>query len=205
MLPNTKQNNDGQRCLLMFLREVRQLEDNRQQQRLLLNPKYFENFDNDTKRMLEEKSKVLRWVVDKVPDLRDIEDCRAVVVDYRKDTLRWYKLISLRFCSNRERIVRARKEIESRILTESDKRIMCGQAERLCERLDEIFPECLRILKTEACHYGFTNFSNARSHYQDLIKQYKISKDCGNRTSLVSTTATGDKDPNDETVIETGN
>ena len=64
------------------------LEHNRQQQRLPLKPNYFENFDNDTKRKLEEKSKVLRWVVDKVPDLRDIEDCRAVVVDYRKDTLR---------------------------------------------------------------------------------------------------------------------
>ena len=38
--------------------------------------------------MLEEKSKVLRLVVDKIPDLQDIEDCRAVVVDYRKDTLR---------------------------------------------------------------------------------------------------------------------
>ena len=69
------------------------LEDNRQQQRLLLKLKYFESFDNETKRMLEEKSKVLRWVVDKVPDLRDIEDCRAVVVDYRKNTLRWYKLL----------------------------------------------------------------------------------------------------------------
>ena len=43
--------------------------------------------------MLEEKSKVLRWVVDKVPDLRDIVDCRAVVVDYRKDTFRGYKLL----------------------------------------------------------------------------------------------------------------
>ena len=69
------------------------MEDNRQQQRLLLKPKYFENFDNDTNRMLEEKSKVLRWVVDKVPDLRDIEDCLAAVVDYRKDTLRGYKLL----------------------------------------------------------------------------------------------------------------
>ena len=57
------------------------LEDNRQQQRLLSKPKYFESFDNDTKRMLEEKSKVLRWVDDKIPDLQDIED-------YRKDTLR---------------------------------------------------------------------------------------------------------------------
>ena len=52
---------------------------------------------------------------------------------------------------------------------------------------------------------GFTNFSNARSHYQDLIKQYRLSKDCGNQTSLVSTTSAGDKGPNDETVIDTGN
>ena len=104
-----------------------------------------------------------------------------------------------RFCSNREGIARARKEIESRNL----KRIQ--KIEQLLERLDKIFSECLRILKTEACHYGFTNFSNARSHYQDLIKQYRLSKDCGNQTSLVSSTLAGDKDPNDETVIDTGN
>ena len=76
-----------------FFETYGNLEDNRQQQRSLLKPKYFGNFDNDTKGMLEEKSKVLRWVVDKVPDRRDIEDCRAVVVDYRKDTLRGYKLL----------------------------------------------------------------------------------------------------------------
>ena len=68
-----------------FFETYDNLEDNRQQQRLLLKPKYFESFDNDTNRMLEEKSKVLRWVVHKVPDLRFFEDCRAVVVDYRKD------------------------------------------------------------------------------------------------------------------------
>ena len=67
-----------------FFETYDNLEDNRQQQRLLLKPKYFESFDNDTKRMLEEKRKVLRWVVDKVPDLRGIEDCRAIVVDDRK-------------------------------------------------------------------------------------------------------------------------
>ena len=71
-----------------FFETYDKLEDNWQQQRLLLKPKYFENFDNDTKRMLEEESKVLRCVVDKVPDLREIEDCLAVVVDYRKDLLR---------------------------------------------------------------------------------------------------------------------
>ena len=42
-------------------------------------------------------------------------------------------------------------------------------------------------------------------HHQDLIKQYRLSKDCGNQTSFVSTTPTGDKNPNDETAIDTGN
>ena len=60
-------------------------------------------------------------------------------------------------------------------------------------------------MKTESCPHGFANFSKARSHYQDPIKQYRLSKDCGNQTSLVSTILTGDKDPNDETVIDTGN
>ena len=90
-------------------------------------------------------------------------------------------------------------------LSESEKQILCDQAERLLEKLDEICAEALRIAKTEACHHGFTNFSNARSHYQDLIKQYRLSKDCGNQTSLVSTTSAGDTDPNDEIVIDTGN
>ena len=38
-----------------FFETYDNLEDNRQQQRLLLKPKYFESFDNDTKRMLEEE------------------------------------------------------------------------------------------------------------------------------------------------------
>ena len=140
-----------------------------------------------------------------VADLRDIEDCRAVVVDYRKDTLRWYNLLEDSVPIENE-LLELEKKLKAEILSESEKQIMCCQAERLLERLYEIFPESHRILNTEACHYGFTNFRNARSHYQDFtIKQYRLSKDCGNQTSLVSTTATGDKDPNDKTVIDTGN
>ena len=184
--------------------ETYNLEDNRQQQRLLLKPKYFESFDNDTKRMLEEKSKVSRWVVDKVPDLRDIEDCRAVVVDYRKNTLRWYKLLEDSVPIENE-LLELEKKLKSENLCDSEKQILCDQAERFLEKLDEIYAEALRILKTENCPHGFANFSNVRSHYQDLIKQYRLSKDCGNQTSLVTATSAGDKDPNDETVIDTGN
>ena len=177
---------------------------NRQQQRLLLKPKYFESFDNDTKRMLEEKSKVLRWVVDKVPDLQDIEDCRAVVVDYRKDTLRWYSMLEDSVPIESE-LVELEQKLKSENLSDSEKQIVCDQAERFLEKLDEIYAEGHRTLKTENCPHGFAKFSNVRSHYQDLIKQYRLSKDCGNQTSLVTTTSTGDKDPNDETVIDTGN
>ena len=68
----------------MFLRDVRQFGRQPTTAKFtLFKPKYFESFDNDTKRMLEEKSKVLRWVVDKISDLQDFEDCRAVVVDYQ--------------------------------------------------------------------------------------------------------------------------
>ena len=187
-----------------FFETYDNLEDNRQQQRLLLKPKYFESFDNDTKRMLEEKRKVLRWVVDKIPDLRFFENCRAVVVDYRKDTLRVYKLLG-DYVPIENELSELEKKLKVEDLSELKKQILCDQAERLLDKLDEVFAEVLQIMKTEACPHEFAGFINARSQYQELIKQYRLSKDCGNQTSLVSTTSAGDKDPNDETVIDTGN
>ena len=198
---NTMTAEGAYRC---FFETYDNFEDNRQQQRLLLKPKFFESFENDTKRMLEEKRKVLRWVVDKVSDLRDIENCRAIVFDYRKDTLRLYKLFG-DYVSIKNELLELEEKLKAENLSEFEKQILCDQAERLLEKLDEISAEALRIAKAEACHHGFKNFSKVRSHIQDLIKQYRLSKDCGNQTSLVSTTATGDKDPNDETVIDTGN
>ena len=59
-------------------------------------------------------------------------------------------------------------------------------------------------MKQEYRSRELVDFSNIRSHYRDLIKQYSLSKDCGNQTALVSSTSAVDKDPN-ETVIETRN
>ena len=143
------------------------------------------------------------WVVDKVPDLRDIEECRAVVVDYRKDTSQAYKLLEESVPIENE-LLKLEKKLKAENLSDSEKQILCNQAQRLLEKLDAIFAEFLQIMKTEACPQGFANFSNARSYYRDLIKQYRLSKDCGNQTSLVSSTSVGDKDPN-KTVIDTGN
>ena len=192
-----------------FFETYNKLEDNRQQQSLLLKPKFFVKFDNDTKRMLEEKSKVLRWVVDSEPDLWDNKDCCAVVVNYRKDTLREYKLLENSVAIENElvKLIVERncwKKLKAENVSYSEKQILCNQAERLWEKLDEICAESLRIMKTEVCLQGFANFSNARSYYRDLVKQYRLSKDCGNQTSLVSSTSAADKGPN-ETAIDIGN
>ena len=136
-----------------FFERYDNLDDSRQQQRLLLNSKYFENFGNDIKRMLEEKSKVLRWVVDKAPDLLVIEDPQAVVVDYRKDTLRVYKLLEDSVPIENE-LLKLENKLKAENLSDSEKRILCNQAERLLEKLDEIFAESFQIMKAEACTQG---------------------------------------------------
>ena len=90
--------------------------------------------------MLEENSKVLRWVVDKIPDLQDIEDCRAAVVDYRKDTLRWCNILEDSVPIENE-LVELEKKLKSENLSDSEKQILCDQAERLLEKRDEICAE----------------------------------------------------------------
>ena len=148
--------------------------------------------------MLEEKSKVLRWVVDKVPDLRDIEDCRAVVVDYRKYTLRGYKLLDDSVSIENE-LFKLERKWKTKNLSDSEKEILCNQAERLLEKLDEICAESFQIMKTEACPQGFANFKKTRSYYRNLIKQHGHNKDCGNQTSLVASTSS--KNDANQTVV----
>ena len=117
----------------------------------------------------------------------------------RKNTLQWYNILEDSVPIENE-LVELEKKLKSENLSDSEKQILCDQAERLLEKRDKICAKALRILKTESCPHGFANFSKARSQYQN-----RFSKDCGNQTSLVSTTSTGDKDPNDETVIDTEN
>ena len=60
-----------------FFETYDNFEDNKQQQRLLLKAIFSEAIDDDIKRMLEEKSNVMRWVVDKVPVIRNNESFRT--------------------------------------------------------------------------------------------------------------------------------
>ncbi len=81
-----------------FYETFDQLEENRSNQMELLKPKYQDPFASDTKRMLEEKKKILSWLLKEVPDLREIVNCRSQVIDYRADTLRCYA-IHKRICA----------------------------------------------------------------------------------------------------------
>ena len=96
------------------------------------------------------------------------------------------------------------KEVEDRKLKQHQKQILCNQCEELVEKLDSIHTEWIPITKSEFYNQEFVIFSDFRSQYQGLIKLYRHRKDCGNQTSLVSSTSAVDKDPN-ENVIDTGN
>ena len=58
------------------------LEENWSDQRKLLKAKYQDPFASDTKRMLDEKKKILSWLLNDVPDLREIVKRRNQVSDY---------------------------------------------------------------------------------------------------------------------------
>ena len=95
-------------------------------------------------------------------------------------------------------------KLKTEISSDSEKQTLCNQVERLVEKLDQIYAESIQKIKQDYCSRELVDFSNIRSHYRDLIKQCGQSKDCGNQTSLVSSTSAVDEDPN-ETVIDTGN
>ena len=114
----------------VFFETYDKLEASRKQQRLPLKPKYLEVFDNDTKRMLEEKSKDLLWVVDEVPFLRGIGKFRTEFVGYYEDTFRAYKTVKAARSIESELAILEEK-LKSEYLSDSEKQTLCNPVERL--------------------------------------------------------------------------
>ena len=73
--------------------------------------------------------------------------------------------------------------------------------EEQVKKLDEICTEWIQITRPEVRAGQFVVFSDIRNQYRDLIQLYRHNKECGNQTSLFSSTSAGDKDPN-KTVID---
>ena len=77
--------------------------------------------------------------------------------------------------------------------------------EEQVKKLDEICTEWIQITRPEVRAGEFVDFSDIRNHYRDLIQLYRHNdKECGNQTSLISSTSAGDKDPN-KTLIDIKN
>ena len=95
-------------------------------------------------------------------------------------------------------------KLRTKISSDSEKQALCNQVERLVEKLDEIYAESIQKIKQEYRSRELVDINSVRSHYRDLIKQYRLSKDCGNQTSFLSSTSAVDINPN-ETVIDARN
>ena len=138
-----------------------------------------------------------------MPFLRDIERFRTEIFDFRKNTLRVYKLMEAH-----KQILKKLSYLEKKLwaenINDSKKQTLCNQMEELVKKLEEKHTEWIRITRPEVRTQEFVIINVFRIHYQDLIKLIRHSKDCGNQTSLVSSISAADKDPN-KTVIDTGN
>ena len=70
--------------------------------------------------------------------------------------------------------------MKSENLSDSKKQKLCNKMEEQVGKLDEICTERIQITMPEVRIGEFVDFSDIRSHYQDLIKLYRHSKGCGN-------------------------
>ena len=153
---------------------------------------YFEIFDSETKRTFEEKSKVLRCVVEKMPCLRDIESLRTDVFDCRKDTLRLYTMLK-KGEQFYEEVAKLGEELGSENLDDPRRQALRSKLEQLGTKLDSSYAAIIQLVKSKFATNWLTTLSNNKNYFQDLLKQYHQTPESGNQTWLVSSTSAADK------------
>ena len=183
-----------------FYETFDQLEENRSNQMKLLNPKYQQPFASDTKRMLDEKKKILSWLLKEVPDLREIVNCRSQVIDYRADTLRFYE-IHKRLFAITEEMKKLVTQLESSE-DSSEKSTLCRELEELMTQHANHDAERVQMSKLGIATKQMIRFADNNNYIREVLRQHQQMADFGNQTSLVATPNASEKDPN-ETVIDT--
>ena len=139
-------------------------------------------------------------VVDKEPFLQDIGSFRTEFVDGRKDILQAYNTVEAANAISNEFSI-LEKGLKSENLCDSENQTLCNPLQQLEEKLDKDYAEWTQTKKPEDGTQGFVDLSDTRSYYRDLVKLYGHSMNCGNQTSLVTSTSSSKKDPN-QSVIE---
>ena len=191
----------AERVYRWFFETYDELEENRQQQRKLLKPKYLDSFDADTEQKLGERKNVLQWLVEKVPQLKKFEECRTEVINC-KDAIRLVKL-DQKFTSFYREMFKLEEEFKKENLSDSLKQTLCNKLEELLTTLDINSAEAIQLVKPDVRFGWFMVISNNRNYYTDLLKKYQQTAESRNQTSLVSTTSARGTGPN-ETVVQTG-
>ena len=166
----------------------------------LLKAKYQDPFASDTKRMLDEKRKILSWLLEEVPDLDDIVYGRSKVSNYREDTLRYYELCKM-VSANTDEENNLLKQLESSD-DSSEKPTLCSKLEKLMSKYATLSSQIVQLLKPEIASKGMIEFADRDTYIREVIRQHQQTADFGNQTSLVATPNTSEKDPN-ETVVDT--
>ena len=177
-----------------------QLEENRSNQMEILKPKYQDPFASDTKRMLEEKKKILSWLLKEVPDLDDIVYGRSQVSDYRANTLQYYETLKKINASIEEggKLIRQLEKSEN----SSEKASLCSKLEKLMTKYSASCANFIPLLKPDIAAKAVTEFADSNNSIREVLRQHQQMADFGNQTSLVATPNASEKDPN-ETVIDT--
>ena len=183
-----------------FYETFDQLEENRSNQMELLKPKYQEPFASDTKRMLDEKRKILSWLLKEVPDLDDIVYGRSQVSDYRANTLQYYEICKRIYATHEEldKLIKQVKKSEN----SSERTKLCSKLEKLMTKYSASCAEFIPLLKPDVAAKELAEFAASENYMRDVIRQHQQMADFGNQTSLVATPNASEKDPN-ETVINT--
>ena len=130
-----------------FYETFDRLAENRSDQLELLKPKYQDPFASDTKRMLDEKRKILSWLLKEVPDLDDIVSGRSQVSDYRANTLQYYETLKRINASIEEggKLIRQLEKSEN----SSEKASLCNKLENLMIKDAACYADIDPLLKTD--------------------------------------------------------
>ena len=149
--------------------------------------------------MLEEKKKILSWLLNKVPDLPTIVNLRSRVSDYRANTLRYYEIWKMIEANTYEqdKLIKQLNSSEN----SSEKASLCSKLEKLMTKESNYYAEGVKLLKPEMASKEMIEFAERDTYMRNVIRQHQQTADFGNQTSLVATPNASEKDSN-ETVID---
>ena len=184
----------AERAYQCFFETYDDLKKRRQQQRQLLKPKYLDSLDNDTKRILEEKSFAMgSW--------KNALSRRHWKFPQRSPRLSERHHATLHNVTSQEcesfyrDAAKLEEQLGSEHFTDSRKQALCSKLEQSVTKLDSSHAAIIQIVKSDLATDWLKSLTGSKDYHRGLLKQYQQTDESGNQTSLVPSTSAGDKKP----------